>query len=126
MAHLNFSNWDEVKANFSTVRFDYSRLLRIATAPHFNEPAARQWVSGYFSSDHDQYKPSTIQIADHFYLTLQVSLAYVVVVFGTKYLLMRNRQPFNLFVVSRLILVGSLITQMFNEQFCSALIAMHE
>ncbi|KAI6175402.1 Elongation of very long chain fatty acids protein [Aphelenchoides bicaudatus] len=36
-------------------------------------------------------------VEDHFYLTLQISLAYVFVVFGTKYL-MRNRQPFGLFV----------------------------
>ncbi|KAI6224715.1 Elongation of very long chain fatty acids protein [Aphelenchoides besseyi] len=79
MATLNFDNWDQVKANLSVVRFDYPRLLRIATADRFDEPAAKQWVQ------------------DHFYLTLQISLAYIVVVFGTKFL-MRNRQPFSLFV----------------------------
>ncbi|CAD6191306.1 unnamed protein product [Caenorhabditis auriculariae] len=35
--------------------------------------------------------------ADHFDLTLQASILYVVVVFGTKWF-MRNRQPFSLFV----------------------------
>ncbi|PIO74505.1 GNS1/SUR4 family protein [Teladorsagia circumcincta] len=36
-------------------------------------------------------------IADHFDITIQASILYVLVVFGTKFL-MRNRQPFSLFV----------------------------
>ncbi|VDP36264.1 unnamed protein product [Heligmosomoides polygyrus] len=36
-------------------------------------------------------------IADHFDITIQASILYVVVVFGTKFF-MRNRQPFSLFV----------------------------
>jgi len=59
--------------------FDHKEFLRILTAEKFPEEDAKQWV--------DQ----------HFYLTLQVSTVYVMVVFGTKYL-MKNRQPFNLFV----------------------------
>lgn len=79
MATIDFDNWEAVKANLSHVRFDYPRLLRIATAEKFDEPAAKRWVE------------------DHFYLTLQISLVYVLVVFGTKFL-MRNRAPFSLFV----------------------------
>lgn len=56
MATLNFGNWDQVKANFSRVSFDYKRLFKIATSEKFNEHAAKRWVE------------------DHFYLTLQVSL----------------------------------------------------
>ncbi|KAK6024818.1 GNS1/SUR4 family protein [Ostertagia ostertagi] len=36
-------------------------------------------------------------IAEHFDITIQASILYVLVVFGTKFL-MRNRQPFSLFV----------------------------
>ncbi|KAJ1349231.1 hypothetical protein KIN20_004704 [Parelaphostrongylus tenuis] len=36
-------------------------------------------------------------IADHFDISIQASLLYLVVVFGTKFF-MRNRQPFSLFV----------------------------
>jgi hypothetical protein len=54
MATLDFSNWDQVKANLSRVRFDYKRLYKLASAEKFNEPAAKRWVE------------------DHFYLTLQV------------------------------------------------------
>lgn len=54
MATLDFSNWDQVKANLSRVQFDYRRLFKLATAEKFNEPAAKRWIE------------------DHFYLTLQV------------------------------------------------------
>jgi elongation of very long chain fatty acids protein 6 len=79
MATLNFDNWEKVKANLTKVQFDYKRLLKIARADKFDESAAKEFVQ------------------DHFYLTLQISLAYVFVVFGTKFL-MRNREPFGLFV----------------------------
>jgi hypothetical protein len=59
MATLDFDNWSQVKANLSQIRFDYKRLLEIATASKFDEFAAKQWVQ------------------DHFYLTLQASLTFL-------------------------------------------------
>ncbi|KAE9556475.1 hypothetical protein FO519_000360 [Halicephalobus sp. NKZ332] len=78
MADANF-DIDAIKANLSVVRFDHNRFLNILTSGKFNDVAAKSWID------------------DHFYLTIQMSLLYVVVVFGTKFF-MRNRQPFDLFV----------------------------
>jgi elongation of very long chain fatty acids protein 6 len=68
-----------LKGNLSSVSFDYKEFWRILTTEPFLEKDSRRWVE------------------KHFPLTLQISTLYVMVVFGTKYL-MRNRQPFNLFV----------------------------
>uniref|UniRef100_A0A7E4V7Z4 Elongation of very long chain fatty acids protein n=1 Tax=Panagrellus redivivus TaxID=6233 RepID=A0A7E4V7Z4_PANRE len=78
MASLNL-DVDAIKANLSKVSLDLPGFWKIASAPTFDEAAAKQWVG------------------NHFYLTLQLSVLYVVVVFGTKFF-MRNRQPFNLFI----------------------------
>ncbi|EYC04371.1 hypothetical protein Y032_0088g2165 [Ancylostoma ceylanicum] len=63
------------------VKFDTKRFLALVThgGKDFPDKEGRKWV------------------ADHFYITIQLSILYVVVVFGLKYL-MRNRQPFSLFV----------------------------
>uniref|UniRef100_A0A915E021 Elongation of very long chain fatty acids protein n=1 Tax=Ditylenchus dipsaci TaxID=166011 RepID=A0A915E021_9BILA len=45
--------------------FDHTRFLQILTAEKFPEQEAKQWVN------------------DHFYLTLQISTVYVLVIFGT-------------------------------------------
>jgi len=56
-----------------------SRFVQILTAPTFPEKAAKAWID------------------DQFHLALMASAAYVVVVFGLRYL-MRNRKPFDLFL----------------------------
>ena len=67
-------------ANISSPRsFNAAKFFSILSAPDFPEPEARQWVD------------------DRFPLTFQVSMAYVLVIFGTKFY-MRNRAPFSLFV----------------------------
>jgi len=71
--------FNSLKENLTQVSFDHKKLWRILSASEFPEKTAKQWIN------------------DHFLITIQMSLVYVVVVFGTKFL-MRNRQPFNLFV----------------------------
>ncbi|CAI4228442.1 unnamed protein product [Auanema sp. JU1783] len=63
------------------VKVDTKKFISLAThgGTNFPEKEGRKWV------------------ADHFDLTIQASILYVVVVFGTKFF-MRNRQPFALFV----------------------------
>ncbi|VDN29103.1 unnamed protein product [Cylicostephanus goldi] len=63
------------------VSFDTDRFLALVThgGKNFPDKEGRKWVN------------------DHFMVTIQLSILYVCVVFGLKYL-MRNRQPFSLFV----------------------------
>uniref|UniRef100_A0AC34QJZ5 Elongation of very long chain fatty acids protein n=2 Tax=Panagrolaimus sp. JU765 TaxID=591449 RepID=A0AC34QJZ5_9BILA len=72
-------NTEAIKANVSQFKFEFMRLHDILTADSFPEAAAKSWVD------------------DHFYLTIQMSMLYVVVVFGLKFF-MRKRQPFDLFI----------------------------
>lgn len=58
-------------------QFDSQRFLDIFSAKEFPEEDARKWVS------------------DHLLSSVKVSVAYVIIIFGTKYF-MRNRQPFDL------------------------------
>jgi elongation of very long chain fatty acids protein 6 len=71
-------NHDAIKTNLSSFKFDLDRLRSTIVSPKFPEAAAKSWVD------------------DHFYLTIQLSIIYVVVVFGLKFL-MRNRQPLSLY-----------------------------
>ncbi|KAH7696351.1 ELO-1 protein [Aphelenchoides avenae] len=70
---------EDLKANLSNVAFDTKEFWRLLTTEPFQERDAKVWV------------------ARHFPLTIQISILYMVVVFGTKFL-MRKREPFNLFV----------------------------
>ncbi|CAD5219702.1 unnamed protein product [Bursaphelenchus okinawaensis] len=74
-----FGDWDQIKQDLTTFKLDYETLWGIISAKTFNEKAAQKWVE------------------NHFFITIQLSILYVFVVFGTKFF-MRNRQPFNLFV----------------------------
>ncbi|CAD5226760.1 unnamed protein product [Bursaphelenchus xylophilus] len=74
-----FGSWDQIKKNLSEFKLDYKTLWDITSAKKFDEKKAQTWTE------------------NHFFLTIQLSIAYVIVVFGTKSL-MRNRQPFNLFI----------------------------
>uniref|UniRef100_A0A914H877 Elongation of very long chain fatty acids protein n=1 Tax=Globodera rostochiensis TaxID=31243 RepID=A0A914H877_GLORO len=76
MANSHASFWQNVS---KPVPFDTKKFMHILTAPEFPEAEAKQWMN------------------DRFPLTLQVSIAYVLVVFGTQFL-MRNRPPFSLFI----------------------------
>jgi elongation of very long chain fatty acids protein 6 len=69
---------EAIRTNFSTFKLDINRLWSTIASPSFPEAAAKSWVE------------------DHFYLTIQLSVAYVVVVFGLKFF-MRNRPPFSLY-----------------------------
>ncbi|KJH43783.1 GNS1/SUR4 family protein [Dictyocaulus viviparus] len=63
------------------VRFDTKRFIWLVThgGENFPDKEGRKFVS------------------DHFYITIQASILYIIVVFGTKFV-MRNRQPFSLFI----------------------------
>ncbi|CAB3405740.1 unnamed protein product [Caenorhabditis bovis] len=63
------------------VKFDTQRFIKLATHGGKNFPDAEG--RKFFS--------------DHFYVTIQAAVLYVVVVFGTKFI-MRNREPFKLTV----------------------------
>uniref|UniRef100_A0A914Z3Z7 Elongation of very long chain fatty acids protein n=1 Tax=Panagrolaimus superbus TaxID=310955 RepID=A0A914Z3Z7_9BILA len=73
---LNFDQ-KAIKENLTTLKFDGEKFWQIFTNPNFPEDDARSWVN------------------EHFYLTIQVSILYVLVIFGTKFF-MRNREPFQL------------------------------
>ncbi|KAL3111138.1 hypothetical protein niasHT_008963 [Heterodera trifolii] len=70
------SFWQNVS---KPVPFENEKFFDILTADKFPEAEAKQWIDGRFP------------------LTIQVSIAYVLVVFGTRFL-MRNRPPFSLFI----------------------------
>ena len=69
---------DAIKTNLSTFNLDIDRLWKTISSPKFPETAAKSWIN------------------DHFYLTIQLSIIYVIVVFGLKFF-MRNRQPLSLY-----------------------------
>ena len=69
---------DAIKTNLSTFNLDIDRLWKTISSPEFPETAAKSWIN------------------DHFYLTIQLSIIYVIVVFGLKFF-MRNRQPLSLY-----------------------------
>ncbi|PAV69333.1 hypothetical protein WR25_27306 [Diploscapter pachys] len=66
---------------FKQVKFDGDRFMSLALhgGKNFPEVEGKKFIS------------------DHFIITLQASVLYVLVVFGTKFF-MRNREPFSLFV----------------------------
>lgn len=103
-------------ANVSSPRsFDAPKFFEILSASEFPEPEARVWIQ------------------ERFPLTLQVSTAYVCVVFGIRYL-MRNRVPYSLFVplnvwnaflavfsiLGTLNLTGEFVGTLWNEGFQSS------
>lgn len=70
---------DSINVNFSQNTFDYAEFWRILTNKQFSEQNAQIWTQ------------------NHYYFTFQISTLYLLLIFGTKYL-MKNRQPFNLFI----------------------------
>jgi elongation of very long chain fatty acids protein 6 len=67
-----------IKTNLSTFKIDAARLWRTISSSKFPESDAKLWIN------------------DNFYLTIQLSIIYVVIVFGTKFF-MRNRPPLSLY-----------------------------
>ncbi|TKR80971.1 hypothetical protein L596_014931 [Steinernema carpocapsae] len=69
--------YEELKAKLGQFHFDPVGFWNIVAAKEFPEAAAKSWIR------------------DHQPLAIQVSIAYVLLVFGTKWF-MKNREPFNL------------------------------
>ncbi|VDM56639.1 unnamed protein product [Angiostrongylus costaricensis] len=72
---------DPLVRRLLNVRFETKRFLSLVThgGQDFPDEEGRKFI------------------ADHFDITIQASLLYLIVVFGTKFF-MRNRQPFSLFI----------------------------